>query len=157
MNTIRILVNKDVIIEGMERSTASVSLTCRADVYFQMTVLYGCSFVNGCDIDIQLMSCLPIYCDHFRMRNEAHAIRKPAYEVHFKGNIWSYIARYMIVGLYLLPDRLTAQQYRDFLKVVLPDLLVEVLLNVRASLNETNPLKERGLTWVADWMISPVT
>jgi len=55
------------------------------------------------------------------------------------------------VGLYFLPDRLEAQQYRDFLKVV----LVEVPRNVTASLNATNPLQERGLTWLTDWMVYP--
>jgi hypothetical protein len=78
------------------------------------------------------------------------------YEVHIRGSICFYIVKYIVVGLYLLPDRLAAQQYRDFLKVVLPDLLVEVPLNVRASLN-TNPLQDRGLTWVTDWMVSSVT
>jgi hypothetical protein len=57
------------------------------------------------------------------------------------------------VGLYLLPVRLAAQHYRDFLKVV----LVEVPRNVRASLNATNPLQERGLTWLTDWMVSSVS
>jgi hypothetical protein len=79
------------------------------------------------------------------------------YEVHIRGNICSYIVKYIVVGLYLLPDRLAAQQYRDFLKVVLPDLLAEVPLNVRASLNATYPLQDRGLTWVTDWMVSSVT
>jgi hypothetical protein len=63
------------------------------------------------------------------------------------------IVRYIVVGLYLLPDRLAAQQHRDLLKIV----LVEVPRNVRASLNATNPLQEHGLTWLTDWMVSSVT
>jgi hypothetical protein len=38
------------------------------------------------------------------------------------------------VGPYLLPDRLTAQRYRDFLETVLPGLLEDVPLAVRQSL-----------------------
>ena len=111
-----------------------------------MIVLHGCSFVNDCDIDTLRMSCLTSVfraCySHFSARNNTHAILEPVYEVHFKDNICSYIVRYIVVGLYFLPVRLAAQQYSDFLKV----LLVEVPRNVRATLNATNLLQERGLT-----------
>jgi hypothetical protein len=58
-------------------------------------------------------------CNLFWTRNNTHAILETGYEVHLKGNIWSYIVRYIVVGLYLLPDRLAAQQNRHFLKAVL--------------------------------------
>ena len=148
MNTIRILFDEDVIVVGMEREVQYFvtidcirASTCRANICFQMIVLYGCSFVNDYDIDTLRKNCLTSVfraCyNHFWTRNNTDPILEPGYEVHFKDNIWSYIVRYIVVGLYLLPDRLAAQQSRHFLKAV----LVEVPRNVRANLNATNPLQ----------------
>jgi hypothetical protein len=168
MNTIRLLVSEDVIFSDVERQTKYFvtmdcirANTCRAHISFHMIVLNGCNFVNGCDFGILQMSCLASVFRacyyHFWTRNNTYVILEPWYELHIRGNIWSYIVKYIVMGLCLLPDRLAAQQYRNLLKVVLPDLLAQVPLNVTASLNTTNPLQERGLTWVTDWMVSSVT
>jgi hypothetical protein len=43
-------------------------------------------------------------------------------------------SRDIAVGPYLLPERLTAQRYRDILETVLPGLLEDVPLSVRQGL-----------------------
>jgi hypothetical protein len=44
--------------------------------------------------------------------------------VRFSVSVWAGIVGDIVVGPYLLPDRLTAQQYRNFLETVLPGLLI---------------------------------
>jgi hypothetical protein len=67
-------------------------------------------------------------------RDNPHAMRERGYQVRFSVSIWAGIVGDIVVGPYLLPDRLTAQRYRDFLETVLPGLLEDVPLAVRQRL-----------------------
>jgi hypothetical protein len=60
---------------------------------------------------------------HFWAQDNPHVIRERGYQVRFSVSVWAGIVRNIVVGPYLLPDRLTAQRYRDFLETVLPGLL----------------------------------
>jgi hypothetical protein len=57
-----------------------------------------------------------------------------SYRVHFNISVWHGIIGDIVLGSYKLPDRLTAQQYCDFLEIVLPELLEGVSLAVRQRL-----------------------
>jgi hypothetical protein len=59
-------------------------------------------------------------------RYNPHAIRERGYQVRFSVSVWADIVRDIVMGPYLLPGRLTAQRYRDFLETVLPGLLEDV-------------------------------
>jgi hypothetical protein len=71
---------------------------------------------------------------HLWARDNPHAIRERGYQVRFSVNVWVVIVGDIVVGLYLLPDRLTAQRYRDFLETVLPGLLEDVPRAVKQRL-----------------------
>jgi hypothetical protein len=71
---------------------------------------------------------------HLWARDNPHAIRERGYQVRFIVSVWAGIVGDIVVGPYLLPDKLTAQQYRDFLETVLPGLLQDVPLAVRQRL-----------------------
>jgi hypothetical protein len=71
---------------------------------------------------------------HLWARNNPHAIRERGYQVRFSVSVSAGIVGNIVVGPYLLPDRLTAQRYHDFLETVLPGLLEDVPLAVRKSL-----------------------
>jgi hypothetical protein len=72
-----------------------------------------------------------VHNSHLRARDNPHAIRERGYQVRFSVSVWAGIVGDIVVGLYLLPDRLTAQRYRDFLETVLPGLFEDVPLAVR--------------------------
>jgi hypothetical protein len=63
---------------------------------------------------------------HLWARNNPHYIRGLGYQVHFSVGVWTGIVGDIIVDPYLLHDRFTAQQYRDFLKSILLGLLEDV-------------------------------
>jgi hypothetical protein len=73
-------------------------------------------------------------------------------------SIWAGVIKDIVMGLYLLPDRLSAQ-----LETVLPRLLQDVPLAVRQSLVSAwwSPRALRGRCWVmaesrkVDWMSRP--
>jgi hypothetical protein len=71
---------------------------------------------------------------HLWARDNPHAIRKRGYQVRFSVSVWAGISWDIVLGPYLLPDRLTANLYRDFLENVLPGLLEDVPLAVRQKL-----------------------
>jgi hypothetical protein len=48
--------------------------------------------------------------------------------------MWAGIVGDTVVGPYLLPNKLTAQQYREFIETVLPGLLEDEPLTVRNRL-----------------------
>jgi hypothetical protein len=62
--------------------------------------------------------------------NNPHAINKRGNKVHFSFSVWAVTIGYNVMG----PDRLTAQQYHDFLKTVLLRLLEAVPLAVKQRL-----------------------
>jgi hypothetical protein len=63
---------------------------------------------------------------HFWARDNLNPPR--TYQVCFSVSVWAAIFGDIAVGPYLLPDRLTAQRYRDFLETFLPGLLEDVPL-----------------------------
>jgi hypothetical protein len=71
---------------------------------------------------------------HLWAQDNPHAIRERGYQVRFSVSVWDGIVGDIVVGLYLLPDRLTAQRYRDFLETVLSGLLEYEPLAVRQKL-----------------------
>jgi hypothetical protein len=72
-----------------------------------------------------------VHNSHLWARDNPHAIRKRGYQVRFSVSVWAAIVGDIVVGPYLIPDRLTAQRYRDFPETVLPGLLEDVPLAVR--------------------------
>jgi hypothetical protein len=75
-----------------------------------------------------------VHNSHLWARDNPHAIRERGCQVCFRVSVWAGIVGDIVVGPYLLPGRLTAQRYRDFLKTVLPGLLEDVPLTVRQRL-----------------------
>jgi hypothetical protein len=71
-----------------------------------------------------------VHNSHLWARDNPHAIRERGYQVRFSISVWAGIVGDIVVGPYLLPDRLTAQRYRDFLETLLPGLLESVPLAV---------------------------
>jgi hypothetical protein len=68
---------------------------------------------------------------HVLARNNPHAVSERGYQVRFSLSVWAGIVGIIVVGPYLLPDKLTAQRYRDILETVLPGLFEDVPLAVR--------------------------
>jgi hypothetical protein len=64
-------------------------------------------------------------------RGDPHYIHESGYEAPFSVSVWADIVGGTAVGPCLLPDRLTAQQYPDFIETLLPGLPKYVLLPVR--------------------------
>jgi hypothetical protein len=56
------------------------------------------------------------------------------YQISFNIGVWAGVIENIVVGSYLLPDRLTAQRYLDFLENIVPGLLQDVLLAMRQRL-----------------------
>jgi hypothetical protein len=77
---------------------------------------------------------LNVHNSHLWVRDNPHAIRERGYQVSFSVGVSASIVGDTVVNPYLLPDRLTAQRYRDFLETVLPGLLADVPLAVRQRL-----------------------
>jgi hypothetical protein len=75
-----------------------------------------------------------IHNSDFWARDNPHAIHERGYQVRFSVSVWAGTVGDIVVGPYLLPDRLTAQRYRDFLETVLLGLLEDVPLAVRQRL-----------------------
>jgi hypothetical protein len=72
-----------------------------------------------------------VHNSHLWARDNPHAIRERGYQVRLSVSVWAGVDGDIVMGPYLLPDRLTAQRYRDFLETVLPGLLEDVPLAVR--------------------------
>jgi hypothetical protein len=75
-----------------------------------------------------------IHETHLWARNNPHAIREHGYEVRFSVSFQAGIVEDIVVGPYLISDRLTAEQYCDSLETLLPGLLEVVTLAVRQIL-----------------------
>jgi hypothetical protein len=123
-----------------------------ANICFQTIVLYGCNFANGYDINTLRMSsflhnilwrdeaCFTregvfnVHNSHLWVRDNPHTIRERGYQVRFSVCVWAGISWDIVMSPHLLPDRLTAQRYRDFLETVLPELLEDMPLAMRQRL-----------------------
>jgi hypothetical protein len=71
---------------------------------------------------------------HLWVWDNSYAISKRVYQVPFSVSVWARIVLDIVMGPCLLPDRLTAQQYRNLLETALMGLHEEVSLAVRQSL-----------------------
>jgi hypothetical protein len=71
-----------------------------------------------------------VHNSHLWARDNPHAIRKCGYQVCFSVSVSTGIVGDIVMGPYLLPDRLTVQ-YHDYLKTLLSGLLEDVPLAVR--------------------------
>jgi hypothetical protein len=82
-------------------------------ICFQRTILYGCNFANGYDINTQQMSSFYVTsCGQMKMfytwecvwaQDNPQAIRELGYQVHFSVGIWTGIIGDTFVGSHLLP------------------------------------------------------
>lgn len=63
-----------------------------------------------------------------------HAIRRTNFQHRFSANVWAGIVNGILVGPFILPDRLTGDVYLDFLQNNLPVLLEDVPLNIRQAM-----------------------
>jgi hypothetical protein len=64
-----------------------------------------------------------IHNNHLWAQDNPHAVCECQYQVCFSVSIWAGFVRDTVMGPYLLPERLTAQWYHDFLGIVLLQLL----------------------------------
>jgi hypothetical protein len=55
---------------------------------------------------------------HLWAQDNPHAVHEYGYEVHFIVRVWAGIVRVVVMDPYLLPDRLTAQQYHILWKLI---------------------------------------
>lgn len=63
-----------------------------------------------------------------------HAIRRTNFQHKFSINIWAGIVNGILIGPFILPDRMDGMQYLNFLQNDLPELLEEVPLNIRQNM-----------------------
>jgi hypothetical protein len=88
---------------------------------------------------------------HLWAWDNPHAICERVYHVRFSISIWAGIIGDIVVGSYLLSDRLTARQYHDFLETDLLWLLEDVSLAVRQRFQHDGALAHYGQD-VWQWM-----
>ncbi|CAH1958902.1 unnamed protein product [Acanthoscelides obtectus] len=63
-----------------------------------------------------------------------HAVRRAHFQQTFSVNVWAGMVNGMLIGPFILPNRLDGMQYLDFLRNILPSLLEDVPLSVRQSM-----------------------
>lgn len=63
-----------------------------------------------------------------------HSIRRTNFQHRFSVNVWIGIVNGILVGPFILPDRLTGDVYLDFLQNNLPGLLEDVPLHIRQAM-----------------------
>jgi hypothetical protein len=74
-----------------------------------------------------------VHKSHLWTRDKPHALWERGYQVRVSVGVWDGIVGNNFVGPNLLADRLTAEQYRNFMETLLPVLLEGVPLAVRQS------------------------
>lgn len=63
-----------------------------------------------------------------------HSVYEKGHQVQFSINIWMGVVGDQLIGPYLLPPRLNAENYLVFLREVLPELLEAVPLHIRQNM-----------------------
>lgn len=63
-----------------------------------------------------------------------HAIKRTNFQHRFSVNVWAGIVNGILIGPHILPDRLTGEEYLNFLQNHLPNLLEQVPLNIRQDM-----------------------
>ncbi|CAH1991692.1 unnamed protein product [Acanthoscelides obtectus] len=63
-----------------------------------------------------------------------HAVRRAHFQQTFSVNVWAGMVNGMLIGPFILPNRMDGMQYLDFLRNILPSLLEDVPLSVRQSM-----------------------
>jgi hypothetical protein len=87
--------------------------------------------------DKACFTCEAVFCvhnSHLWAWDNPHTIHECVYQVHFTISVWAGIIGNIVMGPLLLPDRLTAQQYCDFLETILLGLLEDVPIAVMQRL-----------------------
>lgn len=69
-----------------------------------------------------------VHNTHIWSDENPHAIRESHHQQKFSVNVWAGIIDNILVGPYILPNRLNGPEYLRFLREVLPDLLDDVPL-----------------------------
>lgn len=68
---------------------------------------------------------------HYWALENPHVIRRTHFQQRFSVNVWAGIVNGVLIGPYILENRLTGALYFQFLRDTLPVLLEEVDLNIR--------------------------
>lgn len=63
-----------------------------------------------------------------------HAVRRTNFQERFSLNVWAGIVNGMLIGPFILPDRMNGLDYLHFLQNNLPELLEDVPLEIRQSM-----------------------
>lgn len=71
---------------------------------------------------------------HYWATENPFLIRERNFQVRWKLNIWAGIIGNEIIGLCILPNRMRGDNYADFLRENLPDLLEDLSLNIRQNM-----------------------
>lgn len=71
---------------------------------------------------------------HMWSDDNPHAIRQSHFQQRFSLNLWVGIVNNHLIGPYELPARLNGNSYLHFLQDILPGLLEDIPLNVRANM-----------------------
>jgi hypothetical protein len=111
-----------------------IHTTCSRSARFLTIVPYGWNSANSYNIKrtadkLFLQEFVSNVCNDLWARYN-HDIREHGYKVCFRVRVWTATVEDIVVGPYLLPDRLANQRYRDFLETVLPELLEDLSLAV---------------------------
>lgn len=68
---------------------------------------------------------------HYWSQVNPHVVVRGSFQHRFSINVWAGIVNGMLLGPYILPNRMTGANYLLFLQNTLPELLENVSLNVR--------------------------
>jgi hypothetical protein len=75
-----------------------------------------------------------IHNTHIWAEENPKAIVETHHQVHFKFNVWADVVDNFLLGPVILPGNLTGDSFLEFLENNLPDLLVDVPLQVRQNM-----------------------
>lgn len=71
---------------------------------------------------------------HFWATENPHAIRRTSFQQRLSVYVWAGFVNGLLIGPFVLPNRLNGAVYLEFLRESLPVLLEEVSLNVRQQM-----------------------
>ncbi|CAH2008968.1 unnamed protein product [Acanthoscelides obtectus] len=85
------------------------------------------------DNNPDFLKCI-LVTDESTFTQNPHAVRQAHFQQTFSVNVWAGMVNGMLIGPFILPNRLDGMQYLDFLRNILPSLLEDVPLSVRQSM-----------------------
>lgn len=71
---------------------------------------------------------------HFWAQDNPNVVRRTNYQHRFSFNVWAGIIGDVLIGPFILPDRLNARHYLSFLQNELPELLEDVPIHTRLEM-----------------------